>query len=376
MTQRQPSIPSNSTGIVHWWKDRFKDQVLTEYEIDASKMASRSGEEAIKVICVPTEAGTHFPGQCKAPEALIKTGGLVEKLESVGYEVFIQDRLQSDPAFTKAASWSPSPKVNGVRNEMKTLAVMNWVREYILSTIKDMRDIPFSPGDDFSLMEDFPIVLGGDCSITPAILSGLSEVLPAGVKYGLLYIDGDADLTLPAQTDSDGSTAIMDSMCITHLTGRPGGLESMRAFSRPDGKPLINPDNIVLFGFDPLQPSPEHWTYLLENQYNAFTRPTVQANSVGCAKDAVAWLSERVDVIFVHFDVDVIDSGEFPLANYPHYNGLGIDQAMAVLDQVLSAPKVRSLTVTEVNPNNDVDGIMVKRVVDGIVHGMTRRKLR
>lgn len=116
--------------------------------------------------------------------------------------------------------------------------------------------------------------------------------------------------------------------------------------------------------------------YLLEHGYKAFTRPKVQGNPIACAREAITWLSERVDLIFVHFDVDVIDSGEFPLANYPHYNGLGIDEAMAVLDEVLSVPKVKSLTITEVNPNNDSDGTMVTRIVDGVVHGMARRQLR
>ena len=290
-------------------------------------MAYRVGEERIRVIPIPTEAGTHFPGQSKAPEALIKTGGLVDKLESFGYNVSIYDRLQSDVGFARAAPWSPSPKINGVRNEVNSLAVMNRITAYL----------PYAMGSDA-----FAMILGGDCSITPAVLSAQNSVLASGKKFGLLYIDGDADLTLPAQTDADGSTAIMDSMCITHLTGRPGGLESMRAFAGPHGRPLVHPDNIVLFGFDPLQPATEHWVYLLEHGYKAFTRPTVQQDPVGSATKAIAWLNERVDVIFVHFDVDVIDSGEFPLANYPHYNGLGIDQAMAALDEVLSVPKVKA----------------------------------
>lgn len=150
----------------------------------------------------------------------------------------------------------------------------------------------------------------------------------------------------------------------------------MRAFARPDGSPLVNPDNIVFFGFDPLQPATEHWIYLLENGYKAFSQPTVQADPVGCVTQAIHWLGERVDVIFVHFDVDVIDSGQFPLANYPHYKGLSIDQSMAVLDQALNAPKVNSLPITEVNPNNDADGRMIQQIVDGVVHGMARRKLR
>jgi arginase family enzyme len=207
-------------------------------------MAYRVGEERIRIIPVPTEAGTHFPGQSKAPEALIKTGVLVDKLKSVGYNVSVYDGLLSDANFAKAAPWTPSRKINGVRNEANSLAVMNRITTHL--------PLAMEPNT-------FPIILGGDCSITPAVLSSLSGLISTmGKTFGLLYIDGDADLTLPAQTDADGSTAIMDSMCITHLTGRPGGLDSMRAFARPNGEPLVGPDNIVLFGFDPLQPATEH----------------------------------------------------------------------------------------------------------------------
>ena len=145
----------------------------------------------------------------------------------------------------------------------------------------------------------------------------------------------------------------------------------MREFARPNGKPLIDPDNIVLFGFDPLQPSSEAWTYLLEHQFKAYSRPTVQKDSV--LKAALEWLRQRVDVILVHFDIDVVDSGEFPLANYPHYAGLTADQALAALEEALGCEQVRGLIVTEINPNNDPDGRMVERVVDAIVRGISRR---
>ena len=147
----------------------------------------------------------------------------------------------------------------------------------------------------------------------------------------------------------------------------------MKAFSRPDGSPLITPNNIVLFGFDPLQPAVEHWVYLLEKGFKAFTRPTVRTDPVGCAKKALAWLREMVDVVYVHFDVDVIDSGEFPLANYPHYAGLAVTETMNVLHEVLASDIVRGLTLTEINPNNDPDGRMVRTIVDGVVEGMKRR---
>lgn len=254
-----------------------------------------AGQRRVDLICVGTEAGTHFPGQCKAPEAAIRVGGLVSKLQSTGYDVVVHDQVLSEPALATAARWRPAPKQNGVRNEENTLIVMRAVQDYLNENQNQLRD-------------GFPLILGGDCSITPAVFSGLSDLHPSNTKVGLLYIDGDADLTLPEHTDADASTAIMDSMTISHLTGRSGGLQSMKAFAKPDGSPLSDPNNILLFGFDPLQPTTEHWVYLLENGFKALTCPTVRSNPLACAREAIAWLQAKVDVVYIHFDVDVVSN--------------------------------------------------------------------
>jgi arginase len=117
----------------------------------------------------------------------------------------------------------------------------------------------------------------------------------------------------------------------------------------------------------------EHWTYLLENGLKAYTRPTVEKDPVKMAKEALEWLEERVEVVLVHFDVDVVDSGEFPLGNFPHYAGLGVEEAMACLGVFLGSLRLKGVVVTEVNPNNDPEGGMVRRLVDGIVEGLRGR---
>lgn len=151
----------------------------------------------------------------------------------------------------------------------------------------------------------------------------------------------------------------------------------MKAFSRP-AAPLVTPDNVVLFGFDPLQLATEHWVYLLENGFKCFTRPSVQRAPVACAREALQYLEERVDVIVLHFDVDVIDSAAFPLANYPHYAGLGFEEAMSAVETFLGCEKVRGLVITEINPNNDVirsgERSMVERLVGRLVTGLSKRR--
>jgi arginase len=251
--------------------------------------------------------------------------------------------------------YSPQPLINGIRNENAVLKVM----ESVKATISSL--------DDSTL----PLIIGGDCSITPAFLSALCN--KQDKRIGILYFDGDVDLSLPANSHepTDSDTCVLDSMVVSHLIQRPGSLASMQTFSRLNSKgeafPLVNKENIVLFGFDPLQPKPQHWLYLLEHGFKAFGAPTVQKDPKAVAKEAITWLEDRCDGVFVHFDVDVISSAEFPLGNYPHYAGLAFEEAIAALEVFVKSEKLVGLVVTEINPGNDGTGEMVERLVDGVV---------
>jgi arginase len=324
-----------------------------------------SSRHRIEVIGIPTEAGTHFAGQCKAPEALVSTGKLLTKL-ATKYEVdHVPNIFESNQELVNASCWAPSPKINGVRNEVNALKVMEHIRNDIIRRSKE-----------HDRTEAIQLFLGGDCSMAPALLCALHHNSPAS-KIGIIYFDGDCDLSLPGDSHDPGRSGILDSMVMSHYTQREGCLESLKkAFAKPDGTPLVDASNIVLFGQDPLQPSVEHWVYLCEHQFKCFFRPTVAANPIATARSALDYLAKQgCDLIFVHFDVDVIDSGEFPLGNYPHYAGLQFEQAAKALEIFLSeAGTLLGLTVTEVNPNNDPCGDMVTRLVDTIVSGLNRRR--
>ena len=328
----------------------------------------------VTVYQVPTEAGTHFPGQRLAPERILEgvcpgqkslDRGLRKQLEDVGFDVHDGvDLLASLPK--EVTAWRPaSHTTHGVRNHDNALSVCHAIADSLAS-------LPST----WPVENNINIFLGGDCSITPAILTGLHHAASPNKdpKIGILYTDGDVDLTLPStSTEADGSSHILDSMVLTHLTRRPGCLDSMSPFTKPDGSPLVNAENIVLFGFDPLQPSPDHFAYLLQHQFRCFPRTAVRADPLGSARAALDWLKERVDVVVVHFDVDVVDSAEFPLANYPHYAGLAAVEAWEVLGVVLGDEMVKAVVVTEVNPGNDPEGWMVGELVEAIGKGLERR---
>lgn len=185
------------------------------------------------------------------------------------------------------------------------------------------------------------------------------------MKIGILYVDNDADLTLPDETSALGSTAILDSMVLSHLTQRPGALESMKAYVTHDRKPLVTSDNNVLIGIDVTQTKLDHFTYLLDNHFRVHTGAAVKEDSVGRMKDSLSYLDDRCDAIFIHFDVDVIDSAEWPLGNYPSYGGFSLQSVMSALHLAIKNERIVGMIVTELNLNNDPSGEMVEQLVQG-----------
>src|ERR1700739_2459073 len=118
-----------------------------------------------------------------------------------------------------------------------------------------------------------PLVLGGDCTITLGALDGFGG-------GGLVYFDGDADLTTPERSAS----AVTDTMGMTHMLG--GG-------SRPPGRrrsrsppPLLRPGQVVLFGFDPAELDTGEWTELVSRHLYAAPAPAVRADPAGEARRA------------------------------------------------------------------------------------------
>ena len=254
----------------------------------------------IAVIGVPTSAGSHGPGQEKAPQALRRAGRVADHVRAA------LDRGQR------------------------------------------------------------PLVLGGDCTITLGVVAGFAR---HGGDLGLLYFDGDADLSTPATSRS----GVLDSMGVAHLLGE--GAPALAGIG--PRTPLLAPDRLLLFGFDDPDDLGEPQQALLARHAPA-AWPATRARAVpggprAAAAAALAELEARSGTVLVHFDVDVVDSGDLPLANFPHFGqGLSLTDAFACLEAFLASPKLGGLVVTEVNPDHDPGG-QLGRLVDGLVAALAQQ---
>ena len=70
----------------------------------------------------------------------------------------------------------------------------------------------------------------------------------------------------------------------------------------------------------------------------------------------------------MHFDVDVIDFVDFPIADVPQHNaGLTFREAITCLEVFASSPHFTGLTITEFNPDHaDEEGELAAAFVRGV----------
>ncbi len=278
----------------------------------------------VSVLGVPTTAGSHNPGQERAPAAW-RAAGLIEALRQAGLDV-------EDRGDLPAAPFRAVAPVDGLRDVERVAAVAQGVAGEV-AAIRDSGRLP--------------LVLGGDCTITLGVLAGFGE-------GGLVYFDGDADLSTPERSDS----GVADTMGMTHMLG--GG--SPRLARLGTRCPLLRPDQVVLFGFDPAELDTAQWTELAGRHLYAEPAPFVRSDPAGRARAARDYLERRVSRYLVHFDVDVLHTGLFPVANFPHFAGLTLAEVGAGLREFAAGPRFGGLVITEVNPDHDPEGALIGRL--------------
>lgn len=286
---------------------------------------------AVGLLGVPTSAGAHAVGQEKAPQHLRRMG-LVERLEAGGTEVI-------DFGDLPLALYRPGSADRRAQNLDRVVGVARRVAD----------------GVDAILRRGLvPLVLGGDCTITLGVLAGFGRH-PGDL--GLLYLDGDVDMTTPDTT----SSGILDSMGLAHALGM-GAPELAGLGPR---RPLVDPDRVVAYGHSPAELEPVEREML--ERHGVACHPAGEGDPAQALRD----LEGRADRILVHFDLDVVDSAEFPLADFPHHNlGLSFADAAAALGTFCAGPAFAGLVVTEVNPDHDPDGSLTGKLIGALADAL------
>jgi arginase len=284
------------------------------------------------LIGVPTSAGAHHAGQDRAPAAL-RAAGIIERLQAAGVPISDAGDLPGS-VFTVDHDHPQAPNLAAVVSVARAVA--------------DAVETQVAAGRR-------PLVVGGDCTITLGVIAGFQRVHP---DVGLAYVDGDADLgALSGET-----SGILDGTGVAHLLGL-GSPELAGLAGEP---PVLDGSRLALLGYDPREQTDAGRTFLTTNRVSYVEGPELSADPEAAARRALASLGGGGPIV-VHFDVDVVDSGDLPLGNFPHYgSGVRLDEVATCLGVLLADPACAGLVLTEVNPSYDADGSQLNRYLTAL----------
>ena len=210
---------------------------------------------------------------------------------------------------------------------------------------------------------EFPVLLGGDCSI----LLGSTLALRRRGRYGLLFIDGHADFYQP-EANPNGEAASMD---LAFATGRgPELLTNLEGL-----RPLVRDEDAVAFGFRDAQEQSEYGSQPLPPQLLAIDLSEVRRlGAEHAAQRAVGHLTadRPTSGFFIHLDADVVSDESMPAVDYRMADGLSWDELRTVLRIALDSGRAVGIEITIYNPALDADGESGRGLARTLIQSLAR----
>ncbi|MFG2172116.1 arginase family protein [Streptomyces niveus] len=207
---------------------------------------------------------------------------------------------------------------------------------------------------------DFPLVLGGDCSIQ----LGASLALRRIGRYGIAAIDGSADFRHTGNSPSIGAAGGEE---LAIATGR-----GQADLSDIEGlRPYIRDEDVRLFG---IRDGDEDLAELAELRIP--TLPVGEIRERGAADVAGAVLrtlqTPVTDGFWVHLDADVLDPEVMPAVDAPDPGGLLPAELQSLLRVLVRSERCVGLNVTIYDPDLDPEGTAGALLADIVVAAFTQ----
>ncbi|MCX5611219.1 MULTISPECIES: arginase family protein [unclassified Streptomyces] len=194
---------------------------------------------------------------------------------------------------------------------------------------------------------EFPVVLGGDCSIQ----LGASLAMRRLGRYGLAAIDGSADFRHPGNEAVNGPVGAAGGEELALATGR-----GQAALADLEGRsPYLRDEDVRLFG---IRDGDADLAELREAAIQVATVGEIRERGAGpVARTALDGLHPPATAGFwVHLDADVLDPSVMPAVDSPDPGGLLPDELAELLSVLVRSPRCVGINITIYDPDLDPDG--------------------
>ncbi|MBA3553349.1 MAG: arginase [Gemmatimonadales bacterium] len=213
----------------------------------------------------------------------------------------------------------------------------------------------------------FPLVLGGDHSISVGTVAGIAaSARRQGKKVGLLWVDAHGDINTP-ETSPSGN---IHGMPVASLLG--DGPPELTGLGREG--PKVDPKNVALVGIRSLDDGEK--IRLKRFGVQVHTMSDVDRHGIHrTMKKALARVTDGTDYVHVSFDLDAVDPTVAPGVGTPVKGGLDYREAHLIMELLHDSGAMTSLEMVEVNPILDDRNTSAIFAVELVQSGFGKRIL-
>jgi arginase len=275
----------------------------------------------IDVIGVPIDLGADRRGVDMGPSA-IRYAHLHQKLEELGYT--LNDRGNIEVPI------------------QETCGITDPQLKYLDCIIPMARRVSGAVATSIQ-GERFPLVLGGDHSLSAGSIRGAAK----HKKLGVIWVDAHADFNT-AETTPSGNIHGMPLAALCGL-GDPRLVRLWEA----ETAPVLDPRRVAVIGARDLDPGEKRNL----READVMVQSMEQIDRIGMVaalEKAIDRVSRDVDGLYLSFDMDALDPRHAPGVGTPVPGGLTYREAHLACEVVAETGRLIGMDLVEVNPILDV----------------------
>jgi arginase len=268
----------------------------------------------LQLLAVPYDSGNHRARMGAGPEALLDAG-LERALRENGHRVHTKVAALVDD------SWHAE-----IQTSFELMRMLS-------SAVREARE-----------SGRLPIVLAGNCNTAVGTLAGLGTD-----STGVAWFDAHADFNTPETTTS----GFLDGTAVAIITGR---CWTQLAATVPEFEPVPD-ERVCLIGtrdIDSLEGG------LLDESGVQVIEPRKVRSDLA---HTLALIKQRVQKMYLHLDLDVLDADVVAANNFAVSDGLTIEDVEYALSQIAEHFRIAGITLSAYDPAADTDGAAAEAAI-------------
>lgn len=289
----------------------------------------------ISLIGAPVDLGAGRRGVDLGPAAL-RHAGINERLTQLGFRVV-------DEGNVPVPNWE-SLAMPAADERLRYLSPLIIFFQALATKVADVVECG-----------RFPVVIGGDHSLSLGSINGSAMLSRTARRLGVLWIDAHGDFNTHETTLTGNihgmplaALAGIGHSTLTHLMG---------------GSPVIDAHSIAIVGARDLDPLERG--LLKQAGVSVFTMHDIDRQGMSTViTKALELISKDNDGIHVSFDMDVLDPREVPGIGTPVPGGITLREAHLAMELIHSHQNLLSLDLVETNPILDNNNLTAKVAVE------------